>query len=157
MDPFTAAMLVGTGLQIYGNYRANLDEARAEAQNQQWMREQQGAIKRSTARELDIYNRNANEQLAAMENTFAASGISMEGSAMVLRQQNELLKFLEIEAIVDQGNMQMKEAALKIGASQSRQTQLTSGTAIQSIALGIKGAGDARQVYLREKQNNTIQ
>ena len=153
MDPFTAAMLAGTALQMYGNYRANMDEAAAEAANQSWMREQQIMIQKSTQRELDIYNKDSSDQMAAMENTFAKSGISMEGSAAALRQQNELIKFNEINAIKDMGNMQMREANLKIGASQFKQSQLTSGfnNTVQAASIGIPGGLKARSIYQDEK------
>ena len=153
MDPFTAAMLAGTALQMYGNYKANMDEAAAEAANASWMREQQAMIQKSTNRELLNYNKDANDVMAAMENTFAKSGISMEGSAQVLRQQNELIKMQEINSIVDMGNMQMREASLKIGASQNKQSQLTSGfnNAVQGFAIGASGAVNARKVYKDEK------
>lgn len=153
MDPFTAAMLAGTALQMYGNYKANMDEARAEAANQSWMMEQQAQIKKSTEREIGIYNRSAQEQMASLENAFAKSGISMQGSAMALQQQNELFKKMEIDAIISQGDMQMREASFKIGASQAKQSALTSGSGIQGLAIGLQGAGAARQTYLREKGN----
>lgn len=153
MDPFTAAMLAGTALQMYGNYKANMDEAAAEGANQAWMQEQQRMIQKSVSRELTNYNKDANDVMASMENAFAKSGISMEGSAAALRQQNELIKMNEINAIVEMGNMQMKEASLKIGASQTKQSQLTSGfnNAIQGLAIGVTGAASARKVYQDEK------
>lgn len=153
MDPFTIAMIGSTALSIYGNYRANMDEAQAEAQNAAWMREQQEMIRKSTEREIGIYSRDASAQIAAMESAFAKSGISMEGSAMELRQQNEILKNLEIDAITQQGQMQLREASLKIGASERKQSQLTSGfnNAIQAIAIGVPGAVSARKVYQDEK------
>lgn len=143
MDPFTAAMLAGTALQIYGNYKANMDEAAAERQNQMWMEEQARWIAKSTERELGIYDRESKNQLAATENAFAVSGISMEGSAMSLRQQEEFMRMNELDAIAAQGNMQLRESYLKISASGKKQAALTDPTTniIQGLALGLGGIG----------------
>jgi hypothetical protein len=153
MDPFTAAMLAGTALQMYGNYKSNMDEAAAEAENEMWMREQAAWIEKSTQRELGIYDRESKNQMASMENAFAKSGISMEGSALAVRQQEELMRLNELDAIRDQGNMQLREAYLKIGASGKKQAALTStfGNFTQGAAIGISGASAARSSYMSEK------
>jgi hypothetical protein len=154
MDPFTAAMLAGTGLQIYGNYKANMDEANAERQNQIWMKEQADFIKKSTERELGIYDRESQNQMAALENAFAKSGISMEGSALSLRQQEEFKRLNELDAISQQGSFQMREAFLKISSSEKKQAALTSGfnNFTQAVAIGVPGAINARSNYLNEKR-----
>lgn len=158
MDPFTAAMLAGTALQMYGNYKANMDEAAAERQNQMWMEEQAQWIKKSTERELGIYDRESQNQMAALENAFAKSGISMEGSALAIRQQEELMRLNELDAIKDQGNMQLREAYLKIGTSGKKQASLTSGfnQFSQAASIGIGGGIQARQMYNQEEQNKKI-
>ena len=158
MDPFTAAMLAGTALQMYGNYKANMDEAAAERQNQMWMEEQAQWIKKSTERELGIYDRESQNQMAALENAFAKSGISMEGSALAIRQQEELMRLNELDAIKDQGNMQLREAYLKIGTSGKKQASLTSGfnQFSQAASVGISGGIQARQMYNQEQQNTKI-
>lgn len=154
MDLFTAAMLAGTALQMYGNYKANMDEANSEMQNQMWMEEQAQWIAKSTTREIGIYDRASQNAIAATENAFAKSGISMEGSAMAIKQQEELIRMNELDAIKQQGNMQLREAYLKISSSQKKQASLTSdfNNFSQAAAIGVPGAVSARQVYKNEQQ-----
>lgn len=155
MDPFTAAMIsaAGTGLQIYGNYKANMDEAAAEAANESWMREQTKQIQKSTEREIGIYTRDSAAQLAAMENSFAKSGISMEGSALELKRQQEVIRMEELNAIKEQGEFNLREAYMKIGASRTKQSILTSSTnnILQASATGLRGVAEARTVYKNNK------
>ena len=118
MDPFTALMIAGTAMQVYGNVKANLDESRAEAENAIWMRQQAEFIKKSTERSKDIFNRESQDNLAGLENSFAKSGISMSGSALELKIQEEWKRDQELQAIIDQGNMNMQEAYMKASTSQ---------------------------------------
>lgn len=126
MDPFTALMIGGTALQVYGNVKANLDQAEAEAQNAVWMREQADFMAKSTQRELGIFNRESLDQMASLENTFAKSGISMVGSAFEVQRQEELKRQNELQAISDQGKMNIKEAMLKATASDNNANKLRS-------------------------------
>lgn len=154
MDPFTAAMLAGTAIQMFGNYKANMDEASAEYANEMWMTEQAKQIEKSTQRELGIYDRESQNSMAATVNAFAKSGISMEGSALAVRQQEELMRLNELDAIRDQGNMQLREAYLKISASQGKQSSLTSAfnNVTQASSIGLEGGLAARSNYLKEKE-----
>lgn len=154
MDPFTIAIIGSTALNMYGNYKANMDEAAAEKENEIWMREQAEWIKKSTKRELDIYKADSADTMAAMVNSFASAGQQMSGTAMAFRQQEEMRRNNELDAIGAQGAMNLREAYLKVGASEKKQSSLTSGfnNFSQAASIGLSGSVSARNTYISEKQ-----
>jgi len=90
------------------------------------MKQQAEYIKRSTDREKAIYDRESQEEMAALENTFAKSGIAMTGTALELRSQEELQRQSELQSIVDQGNMNIQEAYMKASSSKKNADSLAS-------------------------------
>lgn len=153
MDPYTAAIIGSTAISIFGNAKANRAEAEAERQNEAWMREQAEWIKKTTKRETEIYNKDSLDSLAATANAYAKSNIGLEGSALAVKQQEEMIRMKELNAIRDQGDMQLREAYLKIGASKTKQAALTSSfnNFAQGLAIGVQGGMQARQTYKAEK------
>lgn len=139
-------------MEVYGNVKANLDQARAEAENAIWMRQQADYIQRSTKREYEIFNRESQENMAALENTFAKAGVSMAGTALEVQAQEQLKRQQELDAIVDQGNMNMQEAMLKANASQRNADNLGSfkHNALQA-ATSVVGAGKSYASYNSKK------
>lgn len=153
-------MIGGTTLQVYGNITANLDQARAEAENAIWMREQAAFIQKSTDREMSIFNRESQDMMASLENSFAKSGISMVGSAFELQQQEEMKRQQELQAIADQGNMNIKEALMKASSSEKMSNKLssfgynalqTTATLTNAGADWYRGDGDKRMAASRKK------
>ena len=142
MDPFTIAMLGSMGLQIYGNVKANLDEAEAEAQNVAWMKEQSNLIEKTTQREKEIYNRASLNEISAIDNAFASSGIRMDGTALAYKQQQEFIRMQEMEAIELEGRANLRAAMLKISATESKIRSLTSfeTNALQTGSVLLSGA-----------------
>lgn len=126
MDPFTLALIGSTALQVYGNFKANMDEAEAEAQNLQLMREQSELVKKTTEREKAIYNRASLQEVSAIDNAFASSGIRMDGTALAWKQQQEFIRMQEMEAIELEGRMNLRTAMLKISSTQDRISNLRS-------------------------------
>lgn len=142
MDPFTIAMLGSMGLQIYGNVKANLDEAEAEAQNVAWMKEQATLIEKTTQREKEIYNRASLNEISAIDNAFASSGIRMDGTALAYKQQQEFMRMQEMEAIELEGRANLRAAMLKISATENKIRSLTSfeTNALQTGSVLLSGA-----------------
>lgn len=155
MDPFTALMLAGTAVEIFGNVKANLDQARAEAENAIWMKQQADYIKRATDRELSIFDRESQESIAATENTFAKSGVSMAGTALEVMAQEQTKRQQELDAIVDQGNTNIQEALLKSSASQKTSDTLGSFSynMLQTASSGLK----AGERYASRQQPTSAQ
>ena len=151
MDPFTLAIIGSTGLQVYGNFKANMDEAEAEAQNLQLMREQSELIKKSTEREKAIYNRASLQEVASIDNAFASSGIRMDGTALAWKQQQEFIRMQEMEAIELEGRMNLRSAMLKISSTQDKISNLRSFDT-NALQAGTTILGGASQLASR---NNT--
>ena len=142
MDPFTLAIIGSTALQVYGNFKANMDEAEAEAQNLQLMREQSELVKKTTEREKAIYNRASLQEVSAIDNAFASSGIRMDGTALAWKQQQEFIRMQEMEAIELEGRMNLRTAMLKISSTQDRISNLRSfGTNALQAGTTILGGG----------------
>lgn len=153
MDPFTLAIIGSTGLQLYGNFKANMDEAEAEAQNLQLMREQSELIKKTTDREKSIYNRASLQEVAAIDNAFASSGIRMDGTALAWKQQQEFIRMQEMEAIELEGRMNLRTAMLKISSTEDRVSNLRSfGT--NALQAGTTILGGASQIANRSSRQS---
>lgn len=151
MDPFTLAIIGSTGLQLYGNFKANMDEAEAEAQNLQLMREQSELVKKTTEREKAIYNRASLQEVSAIDNAFASSGIRMDGTALAWKQQQEFIRMQEMEAIELEGRMNLRTAMLKISSTQDRISNLRSfGT--NALQAGTTILGGVSQVAGRSNR-----
>jgi len=73
---------ITAGVQIYGQYKANQAEAKAQKANAAYLREQKEFQEMITRREVDIFKDESTEFMGQKVSAIAASGIALSGSAL---------------------------------------------------------------------------
>ncbi len=121
-----ALFAAGQGLQLWGQVRANRDQARAERQNAAWMREQAAFIKKASLREESIFKTQMEQVISEQQASFAAKGIEMSGSVLDIIDSTFEQGREEIQAIRDQADMQIRGSLLRAGAAEEHAGQLSS-------------------------------
>jgi len=80
---FAAAMMVGSLIKMYGDYQAGKEQAKAELRNAEQYKLQAAANEQAKQRKLELYHREASDQIGAQQSYFAKAGVKMEGSAII--------------------------------------------------------------------------
>ena len=109
MDPFTAVVIGTTALQIYGQYKANTDEAKAHQANADQAEKMAEYNKLSTKRELEVYTSQYNKRQAQTELAYGASGVDMAGSVLDQLAFSNQVAQQEIDDINLKGQMNIDE------------------------------------------------
>lgn len=137
----TIALVGGTALQIYGQIKANRDQAEAELENSIWLEEQATFAAEASDREEDIFKHDADFQIGEQVSGFVKGGVELSGSALDTINTSFSRAEDELAAIRSQGRFQVKEALLKSNSARNRANSLKSfkTNAIQS-ATSILGA-----------------
>lgn len=132
-------------MSIFGRWQANLAQAEAEMQNSRWLKEQAAFAQEATEREEAIFQKESESLLAEQVGSFAKNGIELSGSALDALNETENQISMEIEAIRQNGEMQMREALLKANSSRNNATQLSSlqNNLLQSGGSLLTGASGA--------------
>lgn len=116
-----ALIAAGTALQVYGNYRANMDQADAEAKNANFYREQAHNFELATQRELKIHQRESNMLFGRQVGAYASAGVKLSsGSALDVLMYSRKSAIEEDYAIQREGDSRVRLAMLR--AEQADQT-----------------------------------
>jgi len=128
-------MGVGTGIQIFSQWMANLDQAQAEYENAKYYKEQEAAMREQMNRELDIADREYEYRKGATIGAEVAGGVDVgSGSAAMNVAAVATAKIKELSAIKYQGELQMKLANLR--ARRSNQQADTLGSTSYNFMQG---------------------
>lgn len=111
------ASIVGAGISIYGQVKANADQAEAERANAAFYQEQAEFARQATNREVSLYTEQASQFTGNLIGQIAKGGVTQSGSALQLLADTRLKQINETDAIVEDGRMKTREALLKAGAS----------------------------------------
>lgn len=133
------------GLQLYGQYRANQDQAAAEARNAAFLREQAAFAEATTQREMRLQERQSKLLRGEQTVGFAAGGVDVgSGSALDFLVDQESQAIAERAAIRSEGDMRVRLASLRADASQTTADTLRSGdyNNLQAGATILGGAKD---------------
>lgn len=118
MDPFTFAMLVSSGIQIFGQIKANEAEAEANETNAEFFREQQKISASATRREVDIFDRESEAFFGDQVSAYAKAGVDLSGSILASLTQTKQAIRGERSAILEQGKLRTKLAGMKASESE---------------------------------------
>lgn len=125
MEPLTL-FAAGTALSAFGQYQANISQAKAERENAAWLEQQAGYAQIANEREQSIFLREANQFMGAQFDAISSSGVDLAGSALDTIDESFRLIESELEAIQLSGDMQVREALLKAGSARNTASQLSS-------------------------------
>jgi hypothetical protein len=120
---------VGTGLNIYGNVKANRAQSDAEFQNFQYYREQGKYIEGTTKRQLEQFDYESTQFIGSQKAAIASSGFDIAGSPMALVTDTLEILSRERKDIEAEGAFRMREAMLKGDISLGRSKDLRSFSA----------------------------
>ena len=136
MDPLTGMLLVGGGLQIYGQIQGNLAEARAQRMNAEFYRFQAEHAAFAGRRAVDLYKTESSRFIGAQVNTLAKAGVDV-GSGSALRNiiASRVAQASELNAIERQSDMDVRQSRLAAAQAQRSADRLGSGkfNAIQAL------------------------
>lgn len=130
------AAIVGAGISIYGNYKANQAQAKAEEANGAFYKEQAEFARQAGVRELDLYDTESKQFLGNQISQIAKGGVTQSGSALLILADTRAQQFKESAAIADNSNAKVHEALLKAGASYDQAKRLKSTEATLLPAVG---------------------
>lgn len=114
-----AVVAVGTGLQLYSQYKGNLDRAGAERKNAQFYGEQAGYIEEVGARKLKLLATDQKKFIGRQRSMFAAAGIDFSGSALDVAISTQVSQAEELRAMARQTEVEARLARMKAEASNS--------------------------------------
>lgn len=119
--PLPAILMgVGTGLQMFSQWMANIEQSKQEYENAKFYQEQRDASREQMVRELDIADREYEYRKGATIGAEAAGGVDIGGGSASLNiAAVAAAKIKELAAIKLQGEMNMKLAGLRARRSQS--------------------------------------
>ncbi len=123
--PF-ALMAVGTGLQIAGQWSANLAQAKQEAQNAQFYKEQAEFARLSEQRAQAIAEFDYTYKIGQQVGNYAASGVDMSGSASITMGGTIANYINEAFAIKKKGELDFKLAMSRSKLSSENARTLSS-------------------------------
>lgn len=117
------------GLQLYGQYRANQEQAAAEARNAAFLREQANFAERATQREMKLQEIQSKRLRGEQVVGFAQGGVDVgSGSALDFLVDQEASAIEERAAIRSEGDMRVRLASLRADAAQFTADTLSSGS-----------------------------
>lgn len=129
-------MGIGTGMQVFSQWMANLDQQQAEYENAKFYQEQSDLARSQMNRDLDISDREYEARKGATIGAEAASGADVgSGSAVINIAAVAAAKIKELSAIKLQGEMNMKIASLR--AKRSNNAGDTLGNTGYNVAQGL--------------------
>jgi hypothetical protein len=141
MDPVTAAVILGTGVQIFGGIQSRKAAKRAEEANARYLAEQKRLSMLANKREADIFGSESDKLLGSQTSMLSKAGVDFSGSAIMGLVESKGMQMREKAAIIMNGgaqarlaDMRMKQAndqARYYGSSQLAATQ-TLGTLLNA-------------------------
>ena len=122
-------MAAGTGLQMFSQWMANIDQAKAEYENAKFYKEQGDVARSQMYRDMDIADREYEYRKGATIGAEASGGVDVgSGSAINNIAAVAAAKVKELSAIKLQGELNMKLARLRGARSQSTADTLSNPT-----------------------------
>lgn len=132
---------IGGIFNVIGDQAATSAEVSAMKANANWFMEQADFAHRSTVRELNIQKQESTEFYGQQVSGIARGGLDLSGSPLLELAQTKMRAYQESQAILDQGNMQYKEASLRsqIASTQADNTRAAGSMRAIGGTLGIVG------------------
>lgn len=122
-------MAAGTGIQMFSQWMANIDQAKAEYENAKFYKEQGDAARSQMYRDMDIADREYEYRKGATIGAEASGGVDVgSGSAINNIAAVAAAKVKELSAIKLQGELNMKLARIRGAKSQSTADTLSNPT-----------------------------
>jgi hypothetical protein len=137
------AIIAGTAIKVYGDYKANKAQSEAEKANSMFYMEQADFAKVATERELSIYQEQAAEFLGQQTSAIAKGGVALTGSPLLAMADTKYRAAREEEAIRIDGAAKVREASLKAGLSAKQANAISSSTGLQAASTSLTGLGSA--------------
>ena len=136
-------------ISAVGNIKANRDQARAERENADFLREEAAFAVEAGERESFLFQRDAAEIRGEQVGAFAKAGISFEGSALLALKDTDEQIIGEIAAIKRDTEFRERLALLKAGAAEKRASSLTSPLSTLLAIGGPAARGTVQRQRLR--------
>ena len=132
-----ALMAGGAALSVFGNIKANQDQAGAIRQNLLWMQHQQAFMDRAFEREERLFKNQADATIGAQATIAGASGLEMSGSVLDVMQSTYAAAEDEIAAMRDNAAMQRMQMQFNMQQKQTEANRLSSFSynALQSATI----------------------
>ncbi len=121
-----ALMAAGTALQIFGQYQANMAQAKQELANAAFYKAQAEFAKESEFRQADIAAKEYEFRKGAQISAYAKGGVDISGSAAGVVSQTLADKVSELTAIKRKGAIEYRLAMSRSKASTSMANTLQS-------------------------------
>ncbi len=144
------AMGAGAALSIYGNIKANQDQASAIRKNILWAAHQQSFMERANEREERLFRNQTNAIVGEQAVTAGASGLEMSGSVLDVMNSTINAAEDEINAMRDNASMQRMQNSLNIRQMQTESSRLSSTgwNLLQGATIGLNAFAGAAP-YMR--------
>lgn len=147
-DPVTAGIaIVGTGISVYSQLKAGDAEENAAKKDAALKREQADRIEYAANRDIEIQKFTTAKQLGQMENDFASSGVSLQGSPLLALEETARMMAEERQAMLDEARFkadQLRQGAdisEELGAERNRASHWNAGATI------LNGGAKAWSIY----------
>lgn len=121
-----AMFIVGTAMQMYGQYSANQAQAKAENENANYYRMQENYAVLAEAREEDIFLNQMTIRRSEQEGAVSASGVDFSGSIMYVLASQGARDMQEFNAIQVKGKLDQTLARGRGDAAQRNADTLES-------------------------------
>lgn len=144
MDPITAVMLVSAGVEILGKWSSNKAKARQEAKNALFYKKQADFARSAMMRQQQLAEFEYTSKIGQQVSAYAASGVALEGSAVVT-VAGTLKNFIdETFAIREKGAIEIELASMRGQQSEevSRMLNSTGYNMLQATGTAIGAASD---------------
>jgi len=112
-----AIFALAAGVKMYGDYKANQDEAKAHRANAAAIQAQKHAAEVAAKRELQIFEDESDQYVGSMVTNIARSGVSLEGSSLMVIAQEQASIDAEYRAISFQAKERAKLFDMQAAAS----------------------------------------
>lgn len=138
MDPLTL-MVVGTGMQVIGQWSANMAQAEAERLNQKYFEEQAIYARQSAQRAEGLAAFEYAYKIGQQTGAYAAAGVDTSGSAAFTIGGTIANEISEISAIRRKGEMDVRLARMRMtNAGKNADTLSSTGyNVMQALTTGI--------------------
>lgn len=139
MDPFTAMMVIGGGLQIIGGVKTSQAEARAAESNAEFFDLQSSFTREIGEKRRRVFRNESDVQLGRIQSTLARAGVSLTGGDVARQIIQESMKTRREE--IDMARQTEMEATIlgsKAGAARRRASDTRKNIPFQ-VAGGILG------------------
>lgn len=119
-------MAAGTALQVFGQYKANMDQAAAEIQNAKFYEWQANFAKEAQFRQAELASAQYEFRKGAQLSAYGKGGVDISGSAAGVIAETAAAKISELIAIKRKGDLEFNLASARARQSRGRAEQLQS-------------------------------